>query len=84
MSEDAGIELRIVAALSLTARRSNHSARSHRHSARYHPGMQVVYARESLERGRGRDRVERGDEKKDEEEYSYVEEWRVEKKRLKR
>jgi len=30
------------------------------------------------------ERVERGDEKKDEEEYSYVEEWRVEKKRLKR
>jgi hypothetical protein len=55
------------------------------HSARFHPGMQVDYARESLERSRGRERVERGDEKKDEEEkYSYFEEWKVEKKRLKR
>ncbi len=29
VSEDAGIELRTVATLALTARRSNHSARSH-------------------------------------------------------
>ncbi len=33
VSEDAGIERRTVATLALTARRSNHSARSHPHSA---------------------------------------------------
>jgi hypothetical protein len=33
VSEDAGIEPRTVATVALTARRSNHSARSHSHSA---------------------------------------------------
>jgi hypothetical protein len=37
VSEDAGIVLRTVAALVLSARRSNHSARSHLDSVRYHP-----------------------------------------------
>jgi hypothetical protein len=35
VSEDAGIRLRTVASLALTVRRSNHSAKSHPHSARY-------------------------------------------------
>jgi hypothetical protein len=37
VSEDARVELRTVAALALTARRSNHLARSHPHLARFHP-----------------------------------------------
>ncbi len=37
VSEDAGIESRIVATLALTVRRSNHLARSHPQSARSHP-----------------------------------------------
>ncbi len=45
-----------VAALSLTARRSNHSARSHRHSARSHPGMHVGYMLERVRKQVGRER----------------------------
>jgi hypothetical protein len=39
VSEDAGIEPRTVATLELTARRSNHSARSHPQLSRAHPQL---------------------------------------------
>ena len=40
VSEDAGIEHRIVASTALTIRRSNHSAKSHPHSAQSPPLVQ--------------------------------------------